>query len=535
MDQLRAGAAPVTDDAAQGRGASLAASLDYGFTHAFTDPERATLALLALFQGFIDIDALRAMGDPAMPGGPVPAVAGLNREAGDRAAGPGRRNRPAHRLRRRLLRRPPRHPLAPAHPLHRSTTAPPTAPPPSTPPAPGPPPSATSATTTTASTSRVTPRSSASSRPEEANLLHARRLALTHGWHDLVIGPMQGLRVLYEHTGRAVEWRRLVDELVPEFTDPATGGPRPGREEQWAILTSYRVRIARDARDWPAARQLQDAVIAWHRQQAAAALDHPPGELNDRQRNQIRNLAVGHRATSARSCASKTTPAACSPTTKPSNCSSGSATGAGKPPSRSTSGTPTKTSPPCATSTRPSTGTSATSNCSKSTTPSAAHGPLGQLGNVAYERFNDARAAGAPDEQLLRHLNDAASAYHQALDLLPDNAVGDLAVDPPCRSATSTVTPGTSTTRSGTTSRPSTTASVRTTATAPGGPGYDAALTLADAGRHHDALLYARAALRDFEAVGPGAAARADQARQLITALEQEPPHEHNTGTGGAT
>jgi hypothetical protein len=43
---------------------------------------------------------------------------------------------------------------------------------------------------------------------------------------------MQGLRVLYEHTGRAVEWRRLVEELIPELTDPATGGPLPGREEQ---------------------------------------------------------------------------------------------------------------------------------------------------------------------------------------------------------------------------------------------------------------------------------------------------------------
>ena len=65
MEQLRAGAATVTDDAAQGRGASLAASLDYGFTQAFTDAERAPLALLALFQGFIDIDTLRAMGDLA--------------------------------------------------------------------------------------------------------------------------------------------------------------------------------------------------------------------------------------------------------------------------------------------------------------------------------------------------------------------------------------------------------------------------------------------------------------------------------------
>ena len=36
-----------------------------------------------------------------------------------------------------------------------------------------------------------------------------------------MIGCMQGLRILYEHTGRGAEWARLVDELVP-------GPRRPG-------------------------------------------------------------------------------------------------------------------------------------------------------------------------------------------------------------------------------------------------------------------------------------------------------------------
>ena len=63
--QLRAGAAAITDDATQGRGASLAASLNYGFTEAFTEPERAILALLALFQGFTDTDVLITMGAAA--------------------------------------------------------------------------------------------------------------------------------------------------------------------------------------------------------------------------------------------------------------------------------------------------------------------------------------------------------------------------------------------------------------------------------------------------------------------------------------
>jgi tetratricopeptide (TPR) repeat protein len=53
---------------------------------------------------------------------------------------------------------------------------------------------------------------------------------------------------------------------------------------------------------------------------------------------------------------------------------------------------------------------------------------LGQLGYVAFERFQEARSAGRPEAELVGHLNTAVGFYHQALDLLPDNAVNDLAV-----------------------------------------------------------------------------------------------------------
>jgi hypothetical protein len=66
-------------------------------------------------------------------------------------------------------------------------------------------------------------------------------LARENGWWDVIIGPMQGLRVLYEHTGRATEWRRLVAELIPDLADPQTDGPLPGREQQWAMHTEYQI------------------------------------------------------------------------------------------------------------------------------------------------------------------------------------------------------------------------------------------------------------------------------------------------------
>ena len=95
-----------------------------------------------------------------------------------------------------------------------------------------------------------------------------------------------------ERTGRDGEWARLVAQVTPDFIDPATDGPLPGREDQWSIITEYRVRLAMAARDWPAATRLQNLAIAWDRDQAAAALATPASQLTPAQRNQIRNLAV---------------------------------------------------------------------------------------------------------------------------------------------------------------------------------------------------------------------------------------------------
>lgn len=66
---------------------------------------------------------------------------------------------------------------------------------------------------------------------QEANLLHARTLARDNGWWSAVVNAMQGLETLYLHTGRQDEWKRLVRETVPEFVDPETEQPLPGREE----------------------------------------------------------------------------------------------------------------------------------------------------------------------------------------------------------------------------------------------------------------------------------------------------------------
>jgi hypothetical protein len=86
---LRGGEAEFEDEVAEGRSKSLGASLSYGFGHAFDEDERKILALLHLFQGFVAVDALTAMGDRDAEWS-LEAVRGLTREQGiallDRAA-----------------------------------------------------------------------------------------------------------------------------------------------------------------------------------------------------------------------------------------------------------------------------------------------------------------------------------------------------------------------------------------------------------------------------------------------------------------
>ena len=153
------------------------------------------------------------------------------------------------------------------------------------------------------------------------------------------------------------------------------------------------------------------------------------------------------------------------------------------------------------------------------------------LGNVAWERFKEAQAA-APTpppisgegpregEELLRHLNAALGFYLQALDLLPPNAVDDLAVThnqlgiiyyeagdldralPHYREAIRYFEEA---------------GAIYNAAQA----SFNVALALARVGRLADAREYAHAALRNFETYGEGAREGIQKTRGLIAAIEQ--------------
>jgi tetratricopeptide (TPR) repeat protein len=513
--QLRAGAATVTDDTTQGRAGSLAASLDYGFTHTFTQPERATLALLALFQGFIDIDTLIAMGTGDNP---VPAVTGLTREQGiallDRAAETGLLT--AHGGGYYDV-----HPAIPTH-LHHLFThhhGPPNSP------------GATRAWTTAISNHGIYYFSQYEAGhaqvisilgAEEANLLHARRLALQHGWPDLIIGPMQGLRTLYDHTGRNTEWQRLVTELIPVFTDLTTGGPQPSLDNEWAMLIGYQVRIARQTRDWDTAQQLQNVLIAWDRQQAAEALATTPDQLTRTQQDQIRNLGAALHELGG-ILREQDDPGCVQPFQEAMQLAQRIGDQRKEAIAAFNLGHAYKDVPALHDLDQAETWYQHSLDLLDDHNTLGRARTIGQLGSIAYERFKDARNAEAPDEELLTHLNNAATAYHQALDLLPDDAIDEHAVtysqlgviymaarqtDRALEHYTKAIHYD----------------EQQDNRYGAGNTRFNAALTLARAGRRDDALLYAHAALNDFQALGPGATTNAERARQLIAQLQQDPP-----------
>jgi hypothetical protein len=520
--RIRAGEAGLEDaqDAALGRARSLAASLSYGFGHAFTEAERAQLAVLHLFRDTVDADALRSMGDPGIAGkDAVPRLAGLTRQTAtgllDRAADIG------------LLS-----PLGggyyaihPALPWYFTTLYTTSY---------GPPEDAEAQQAARAYTHTLATLGDyyfnryeggqadvvASLRVEEGNLHHSLTLAVDAGhWHDAV-GCLQGLSILYRRTGRDGEWAGLVGRVTPVFVDPATDGPLPGREDQWTIITGYRVQLASAARDWPAATRLQNLRIAQHRENAAAALAAPVGQLTPAQRNRIRSLAgslqfLGNilRLQQDPSCLPHLQEAlTLVQRIQDTNAESMVATSLGN----------TYLRMPALRDLDQAQlwhqhGLGLTSEQDRVGRAKS----LGALANIAVERFLDARDAGQPETVLLGHLNAALDGYQQALRLFPPDDAEDL--------ATTHHQLGVTYSEVGDIRRAIhhfqqsiKFQEARGDIAGAGQTRYNIALALQDDGRPGDALLYARAALHDFERTGPGAALQATQARDLIAELEQD-------------
>ncbi|MGA8139653.1 MAG: CHAT domain-containing protein [Desulfobaccales bacterium] len=296
--KLRLGEAAFADEASEGRDRSLGASLNYGFEHAFSEQERRKLAVLHLFQGFVNVAALGIMGDPTV--WTLPELQGLTPEGFatllDKAAEIGlleALSGGCYNI----------HPALPwfFQQLFNQSF-----------------PGAAAEKATLAFIKALGILGGyyhqqfgeghrwmiQALAAEEANLLQARRLALgyarnaviddaqVHQFLGVVIATMQGLWVLYGNTSRWVEWAQLVQEIVPDLVDPDTDGPRPHLEEEWNLVTQHRVNLAREERRWPEAIRLQTLRLEGNRRLAAPYLALPWKQLDEKGRIIIRNLGA---------------------------------------------------------------------------------------------------------------------------------------------------------------------------------------------------------------------------------------------------
>ncbi|MFZ1218229.1 MAG: CHAT domain-containing protein [Chthoniobacterales bacterium] len=291
VDAIRSGEQRIEDaDEKHGRDKSLGASLDYGFRHAFKDDELPVIALLHLFQGTVDVDALHFMGEVGERA--LAELKGLSKEylAGllERAKDTGLLTHldatwfTIHPALPWFLRQ-----LFARHydgQAGRSTAQ-----------------DALNAwVVAVGALGNYYHRQFyggnrgviAFLELEEPNLLHARRLARRNEWWLPIVSCMQGLNSLYDYQGRMSEWARLVEEIRFDFCT-ADNEPIPGREDQYSVVMEYRVALAKDHEfDLARAAALQEKCVRFDRHQAAAALALPvDAPLDGDQNNWLQTLA----------------------------------------------------------------------------------------------------------------------------------------------------------------------------------------------------------------------------------------------------
>jgi tetratricopeptide (TPR) repeat protein len=292
VEDIRSGEQQIEDaDEQQGRDKSLGASLDYGFRHAFKDDELPIIALLHLFQGTVDVDALGFMGEvgehalPELRGRSKEHLTGLLERARDTGllTHLGETWFSIHPALPWFLRQ-----LFARHYDGQAGHS-------------------TSHTALRAWVDAVGALGNYYHQQfeegnrrviellelEEANLLHARRLALRNQWWSPVTSCMQGLRSLYAYHGRTTEWDKLVEEIRSDYcTDEDE--PISGREDDYGLVMEYRVRLAWEhEHDLAKATPLQEKLVALRHRQTASLLTLPADvPLNDAQRNLLRTLTV---------------------------------------------------------------------------------------------------------------------------------------------------------------------------------------------------------------------------------------------------
>ncbi len=353
---------------------------------------------------------------------------------------------------------------------------------------------------------------------EEQNLLHAWRLARERSQHIQVIGTMQGLFTLYKHTGRWKEWADIVVAVIPDFVDPS-GDPMPGLGDEWSVVMRYRANLALRFGKLDEASCILQTLVHWHRDHLGDTTNTPPNILT-----RIEEYDIGL-------IASLSELGALQMEINDSECI---ATLMSALKHAEQVGERSETAPICrniavAYLRCPSVQdldhaeiwcTRALMLCELENRRLRAN-CLSDMGAIAHRRFREAYANRLPEEVLAGHMTDAYRFYSEAIELTPPDAVTELAPDyrelgamlfeannveaalSCCRKALRCYEVAENVYRS---------ANVR----------HTIAVGLGRAGRFNEALEYANAALRSYEACGEKAAAEVRQIEKLIGQIERD-------------
>jgi len=352
---------------------------------------------------------------------------------------------------------------------------------------------------------------------EEANLLCTRQLAINRSLWDVVSATMEGLYHLYDQTGRWMEWRYLIEETMPLFTDTKTDAPIPSLEEYWSIITSYRVKLAIRLQQLDMALRLQKKDVDWSRKNADLALSADARKIDDRDRTDIRNyiISLSDLARIQREMDDVECIKSYKEVIEKSE-TYGFRTMAGE-----LSMSMANAYLVLAKIRNLDKAEWWYRHCLELTAKSdmLLRGQcLGSLGNLAYERFRGTQKAGKPEG---KHLEAAREFYKQALNILPSNALNEIAImhnslgnldqivgmfDEALRHYQEAI-------RYADNMEDIYMAALCR---------MNTASNLANAGRLSDALEYARSALKKFKACGPSQVQKIHETEDLIRDLEKD-------------
>ena len=521
LEKLHKGEAAFADEASEGRSKSLGASLSYGFEQAFSTDERKVLALLHFFQGFVDVDALRVMVNPDNGDWGL-GIKGFTNETGiailDKAADIGLLT--SHGGGYYTI-----HPALPwffkslfeqYYPNEYSPTV-------------NHQPSTDNLRATRAYVESLGELGTYYGnqyehgnrdvfvflRMEEPNLLHACSLARQYGWYWCITKNMHGVEVLYDRTGRHSEWKRLVEEVIQDFIG-SDNLPIAGFEEQWKYFVRKRIMFAVEAKDWRVAESIQKTVVKYARDSILMTVNQAENSTKSNVHflaRSLHDLAEIQRETGSTECVKNYKESL--HLSQQINETAGAAVSAFNlghayigddvPTLRNLD--------------------EAERWYRRSLELRAEGDRLGRvnctimLGTVTYERFKDVKEEGNTKEELLKHFNAAVEYYQQGLALLPPDAVDGLAVthnqlgsiygdvgdmeraiDHYNKSIQYKEMAG--------------------DIYAAGTTRFNIAIDLTNNGRLSNALLYARAALRNFESYGGRTKDMEDRAKGLIGEIE---------------